>query len=132
MVKNLIPIIAKELGVEIGEEFKVSAVPEVIYRFTETCLECVPVNSEFRWGLSTLSFNHLITTQIIKLSFEPQMNERYYTFTGSWEIVDTLWRNRPCDYGRKAISCVFRTQEEALKARPAKYKELTGKEWEEC
>ena len=31
----------------------------------------------------------------------------------------------------KSCGCVFRTKEEALAARPAKYKELTGKEWEE-
>ena len=132
MTKNLIPVIAKELGVEIGEEFEVSAVPEVIYRFTETRLECVPVNSEFRWEPSTLSFNHLITTEIIKLPFKPKDCEDYWTYNFErFSIVKTCWRGTAMDYACKFAGIVFRTGKEALIARPAKYKELTGKEWEE-
>lgn len=126
MTKNLIPEIAKMLGVEIGEEFEVKGITSSKYRFKNDGLE---VNFwDGVWKQSILSISQLGDIEVMKLPFEPQMDERYYTFAGSWEITDTLWRNRPCDYGRKAINCVFRTQEEALKARPAKYKELTGAE----
>ena len=143
MAKNLIPIIAEKLGVEIGEEFKLkynrngndyivkNCEKEKIYRFTETELEEQDYYNNDMWNGATFGLDNIVygIYEIVKLPFKPQKDERYYTFAGSWEITDTLWRNRPCDYGRKAINCVFRTQKEALKARPVKYKELTGKEW---
>lgn len=133
MTNNLIPIIAKELGVEIGEEFKISVVPEVIYRFTKTRLECVPVDSEFQWELSTLSFNNLINTEIIKLPFEPKINEWYWTYAAlseNWEVCKRIWGDTTVDYVYKFADCIFRTQEEAIAALPEKHKQLTGKELE--
>lgn len=131
-MNNLIPIICKKLGVEVGEEFKVSVVPEVIYRFTEAGLECVPVDSKFQWELSTLSFNNLIATEIIKLPFEPKVNDVYWTYAlDNFEPVSVVWLNHATDYTRKIAGTVFRTKEETIKARPVKYEELTGNKWTE-
>ena len=133
MTNNLIPIIAKELGVGIGEEFKISVVPGVIYRFTKTRLECVPVDSWSQWELSTLSFNNLINTEIIKLPFEPKINEWYWTYAAlseNWEVCKRIWGDTTVDHIYKFAGCVFSTKEEAIAALPEKYKQLTGKKWE--
>lgn len=44
--RNLIPLIAKELGVEIGEEFKISNKPDV-YKFTEDGLMGIRGNNTY-------------------------------------------------------------------------------------
>ena len=131
MVKNLIPIIAKERGVEMGEEFKIANDLGFRFKFVPEDLLLKDEDEEDWYEADNEVIVALIkgSKEIIKLPFEPQKDERYYTFSDSWEIVDTLWKNYLCDYGRKAISCIFRTHKEALEARPAKYKELTGVDW---
>ena len=68
MSKNLISLIAKELGVDIGEEFKLDGLK---YRFTDTQLEVLSYPTK-TWVMSTIKFNHLNTTKVIKLPFEPK------------------------------------------------------------
>lgn len=130
MAKNLIPIIAKELGVEIGEEFAIKRQQLLKYRFNNDVLEF-----EIRdgvWERSGLLVTELNDIEVIKLPFKPKENEKYWTYFGDKFFVDyTVWANTPFDYGLESIGCVFRTKEEALAARPEKFKELTGKEWEE-
>jgi hypothetical protein len=76
--------------------------------------------------------NKLGDVEVIKIPFEPQEGEKYWSYWGDWEIEYYLWEGkRTVAQLRKACGCVFRTEEEAIKARPAKYKELTGKEWQE-
>ena len=133
MSKNLIPLIAKELGVEIGEEFKLKG-KDYKYRFSD---------DEFQWyaptnGVWTIlgakcDFCDLVHgwVGIIKLPFEPHKGEYYWTYNSDdFSIVETDWAGLAGEYCKKACGCIFRTEAEAIKARPAKYKELTGKEWE--
>ena len=127
MSKNLIPIIAKLFGVEIGEEFEIQGEPGSKYRLNEDELE-VSFGSE--WIRSGLTINALGNIEIIKLPFEPKHDEKYWTYNIDWQVDEWTWMSDAEDYCKKACGCVFRTEEEAIKARPAKYKELTGKEWE--
>lgn len=131
MSKNLIPIVAKELGVEIGEDFEVGGSGQ--YRFTETTLEFK--HPDGHYSPAVLSFNRLNENEIIKLPFEPKSGETYWTYAGDeespygWRLHSEVWDGAAYDYIHKASGCIFRTEEEAIEARPAKYKELTGREW---
>lgn len=128
MSNNLIPVIAKELGVEIGEEFKLDGLK---YRFTDTQLEVLSYPTK-TWVMSTIKFNYLNTTKVIKLPYEPKVNDVYWTYAmDDFEPVSVVWLNYATDYTRKLTGTVFRTKEETIEARPAKYKELTGKDWDE-
>lgn len=127
MTKNLIPIICEELGVEIGEEFEVKDYGH--YRFTETVLEYR--HSDGTYAPAVLAFNRLVEHEIVKLPFEPELDELYWTYMENWEIMLMIWTDSFQDYARKKLGVVFRSQNEAKRVRPYKYKELTNKEWKE-
>jgi hypothetical protein len=130
MTKNLIPIIAKELGVEIGEEFAIKGIENTKYRFQSDMLEASTINTV--WICSGLHINRLAEVEIIKLPFEPKAGEKFWTYWTDWSVTDFEWKDKTANFDfRKFCGCVFRTREEAIKARPEKYKELTGKEWGE-
>ena len=131
MGKNLIPIIAKELGVEIGEEFKLAGSPTIKYRFTNDQLKA-QYTVDDGWETSMALINKLGDVVVIKLPFEPKMGEYYWTYNSdNFSIVEHYWNGFVAEYCKKACGCVFRTKEAALAARPEKFKELTGREWQE-
>lgn len=66
--------------------------------------------------------------------FEPKDGEKYWTYAcgdngPKWWLYCEVWDSDAYDYIHKAAGCVFRTKEEAEAALPAKYRELTGREW---
>ena len=132
MGKNLIYLIAAELGVEIEEEFKVTNDYDFYYKFTLNDLLVRSKNEEDWYESDDEAFIALIRgeEEIIKLPFEPKVGEYYWTYNSSdFCIIENYWDGLVAEYCKKACGCVFRTEQEAIKARPAKYKELTGNEW---
>lgn len=132
MGKNLIPIIAKELGVEINEPFKIVGNGDSLWRFTETNLQFYDNHFQDDWvNVKPQSVATLVleTPEIIKLPFEPALHEEYWTYDRNWGFVTVAWHNNFFDYICLKNGCVFRTHQEAHDARMTKYKELTGKEW---
>lgn len=136
MIKNLIPVIAKELGVEIGEEFEIKGMNNTKYRFGNDMLESSKKNQTSGstvWICSALYLNRLAEIEIIRLPFNPKEGDYYWTYwCKDFSVIRDYWGNTPTDYALKLAGIVFRTQEEAIAARPAKYLELTGKEWQDC
>ena len=132
MSKNLVPIIAKELGVEIGEEFQLvdKGLSGVVYRFTIAGLERQSVTTG-EWKMSEIMLNNFLGKEITKLPFEPKTGDEYWTYSETWEVEDWVWTYDFLDLVYKRVGIVFRTKKEAIAARPDKYKELTGKEWKE-
>ena len=62
--------------------------------------------------------------------YEPTYGETYYSYgTVTWEVFAEEWTGEAYDYIHKACGCVFRTEKEAIEARPAIYKALTGYDW---
>lgn len=137
MGKNLIPIIAKELGVSIGEEFKLTHY-DTKWRFTENNLQFFNLfgpEEDQGWLNAldeTLGKVIMRKLQIIKPPFKPKLGQPYWTYRGDWEPE---WELKWCGIAWELMAlkagCVFRTKEEALDARPEKFKELTGKDWKE-
>ncbi len=139
MAKNLMPEVAKLLGVELGEEFYIKDLG-TLYRFTLKGLEYQ--NDDKRWyRISCCLIEDLITgkREIKKRPFIPKANEDY--FYVSWLYDGEHWRfciettyfdatetrdNLNVDTG----NC-FRTHEEAEAAQFDVFERLTGKKWDE-
>jgi len=134
---NLIPMIAKELGVEIGEEFKLKAVKDCdaiilgcLYRFTETAFQ---FDNNGNW-ISTIVPTSLLEgfVEVEKIPFEPKKGEKYFVVS----VVDksvccSLWSGNTTDYCYKACGNCFRTEAEAEAHKHEIYEKLTGRKWEE-
>lgn len=126
MAKNLIPEIAKMLGVELGEEFKVKGAKGAdgtIFWFdldglhAETC-EMADVTL---WQLV------LGNETIIKLPWKPKEGDTFYSFDiryGKWVVCSYMWVRVPCDYALLDKGWIYRTKEAAQAALPDVAKEL--------
>ena len=138
MSKNLIPEIAKMLGVELGEEFKIKGYDGLTYKLTDNGLELTTVD-----GQKTKLFDHgaLFSLlkgkmEIIKLPWKPKAGEQYYSFGGRligdptvWIVVDVIWQGLAYDVAMFDKGWVYRTKEEAESALPRVAAEM-GVEYE--
>lgn len=128
-MSNLIPVICKELNLEINEEFKVKGLDNSIFKFTES--ELLQKIFDKEWFQSNLPLN-LLLDRVIKLPFKPKMRDDYWTYAKpEFRVVPSIWTDYVCDFALLKCGCVFRTEAEAIKARPQKYKELTGRDYVE-
>ena len=131
---NYIPEIAKMLGVEIGEEFKILPL-NGIFRLTENGLSSKH-EDDGQWYASNY-LTPLLTGQyaLEKLPFEPKDGEYYYAVYrhthGDMKIGSVCWCSCWSDYVQKYCGNCFRTREEAEAHKYEIYKKLTGREWEE-
>lgn len=74
---NLIPVIAKELGVELNEPFKIVGNGDRLWRFTETNFQFYDKHFQDDWvNVNSQSVAKLVleTPEIIKLPFMKTMN----------------------------------------------------------
>ena len=124
MAKNLIPEIAKLLGVEVGEEFKVKDEDGLTYRFTDDGLK-ITYNGGVE--ISNISTNSAFVAlvdgedEIVKLPWKPKIGEDYYTFGGSydiWHVSQQHWTCHPFDLAVLAKGWAYHTREEAESALP--------------
>lgn len=132
MAKNLIPEIARMLGVEIGEEFKVEG-DNRTYWFDLDGLHSGEYVAEDE---DDAMLHDLICgeVEIIKIPWKPKLNERYWTFMSSLEggklyVLNYMWDNSVIDVALHKVGWVFRTCEEAEAALPAVAAEM-GVEYE--
>lgn len=135
MAKNLIPEIAKWLGVEIGEEFKIKGYDGLVYQFVDYGLKLSFQNDI---GITAIPTNVALVNllngndEIIKLPWKPTMYEEYWTFgkLGKNLIVGTYeWKELPYEILLFDKGWVYRTRAEAAAALPKVAAEL-GVEWE--
>ncbi|WP_337393638.1 hypothetical protein [Phascolarctobacterium succinatutens] len=130
MSKNLIPQIAKMLGVELGEEFQVKGDDEMTYIFTDDGLKITYAGGIEISQISTNSaFVALVMgkEEIVKLPWKPKMYEEYWTFgkLGKQLTVGTLsWKELPYEILLLSKGWVYRTRAEAKTALPAVAKEM--------
>lgn len=136
MSKNLIPEIAKMLGLELGEEFKIN-INDEIYQITKEGMWRKKINDEGHfdmWEEVPRCFIKVLSgdAEIVKLPWKPTMYGEYWTFgkIGKKWIVGTLsWRELPYEILLFDKGWVFRTQEEAKDALPKVAAEM-GVEYE--
>lgn len=126
MSKNLIPEIAKLLGVEVGEEFKVKGDDdELTYIFTDD--DGLKITFAGGIEISQISINSAFVAlvmgkdEIVKLPWKPKKGEDYYTFSssdGSWRVTQQHWTCHPFDLAVLAKGWAYHTKEEAEFALP--------------
>lgn len=135
MSKNLIPEIAKMLGVQLGEEFKVKGYDELTYRFASDGLKLTYGNGLEISGLTaTVALVALLNgkDEIVKLSWKPKKDDIYYTFElldDRWVVASLFWEGFPNDYALLDKGWVYRTKAEAEAALPKVAAEM-GVEYE--
>lgn len=125
MSKNLIPEIAKMLGVELGEKFKTN-INDEIYQVTKKGMWRKKMNDEGQfdtWEEVPRCFIKLLAggAEVIKLPWKPKMYEEYWTFgkIGKKWIAGTLsWRELPYEILLFDKGWVYRTKAEAEDALP--------------
>lgn len=127
MSKNLIPEIAKMLGLQLGEEFKVEGYEELTYRFASDGLKLTYDNGmEISDLTAKVAFVALLNgkDEIIKLSWKPKHLERYWTFTQmgkneQWSVTTRPWFGTPEDISMLKVGWVYHSYKEAQAALPA-------------
>ena len=143
MSKNLMPEIAKLLGVEMGEAFYIND-----HLGRRVC--AYSDNNLFKIGPALLHLNNtdgcfegsdrdqIILVKLLaglltieKLPWEPKMYEHYfYPSLLKKEVVSDVWWGRTSDCALKVLGMVYRTREEAEAHLAEDYQRLTGKRLE--
>ena len=124
MAKNYMPEIAKMLGVEVGEIFKITDYNS-LYRFTERGLE---FKETAGWCLSE-RIEWLLTgrNEILKLPWQPKEGDRYYFPATDFQYSrPEAWDNHPIDFALKEAGMAFKTKEECEAALPELRKKYLG------
>lgn len=137
MAKNLIPEIAKLLGVELGEKFKIKGEDELTYKFDNNGLKLTHDSGiELAQISANVAFVDLVNgkDEIVKLSWKPKFGDRYFgvfqLFNGKLHITRyDIWRGTIAEEAQYRCGWVFRTREEAEAALPAVAAEM-GVEYE--
>lgn len=118
--------VAKLLGVELGESFKITSGIQgdyqKYYRFTEdNCLEISNDGVEWKMTTVTVLLKHLLIIgdiRIVKLPWKPQEGEKYYVPRIAIRPEDRhycyYWDNSGVDIKRYDMGIVCKTPEEAI------------------
>ena len=130
MNKNLMPEVAKLLGVELGEEFII----ENADRKENVALTLV--------GLRVIRPNNVVSPdhgkllskvlqglyEVKKLPWEPKRCDSYYVLNAETGRIECYsWGATTFDLALKALDMVYRTKEEAEAHLAEDYERLTGK-----
>lgn len=123
---NLIPEIARMLGVEIGEEFEIKGRKGLTYKFiTEELIVCNDNNTETAYISANMTLVSLIRgrAEIIKLPWKPKIDETFYTFgihatEDKWVVVSCKWWDNVKNLALYRLGWIYRSQKEAEAALP--------------
>lgn len=138
-MKNYMPQVAKMLGVEVEQTFKIKgwyadAPDDSVYKFTEN--DFCFYNEETGVWEGSLRYTDIIDggAVIIEIPFEPKNGKRYYMFTfsgGEFYLAETVF-DEYCIVDLTNVYCgnCFGTKEEAQKHKVEIYEKLTGRKWE--
>ena len=129
MAKNLIPEIARMLGVELGEEFKIKGYEEWFYKFDNDRGPMFKHNDDVKMPVAPVSvyvaFLALLRgkCEIIKLPWKPKQGDVFWSFYHSissdkWLVISITWTNAVTDIARFKVGWCYRTEAEAKSALP--------------
>ena len=125
MRKNYMAEVAKLLGVELGESFKITSdtrgVYQNYYRFSENnCFETSYDGVEWKTTIAAVLLKHILMgdIRIIKLPWKPREGEKYYVPRIAIRPEDRhyyyYWDNDGVDIKRYDMGIVCKTPEEAI------------------
>lgn len=124
MSKNLIPAIAKMLGVELGEEFKIDTSGDDIFQITEAGVWMRKGIDKEEWVEKPFEFVMLCNgdAEIIRLPWKPKKGELVYTFcfcigsNDKWTVTWRHWENRVEEIALLKAGWIYRSRAEAERA----------------
>ena len=129
MAKNYMKDVARMLGVELGEEFKLDG-RKTKYKFTENGLYFYAPDGW--WQCSNVMLPEILKgeLEIVKLPWKPKVGDVYYRprdyHTAFSEAVTDFWRDTVNDFALKEAGMIFRTAEECEAALPELRKKYLG------
>lgn len=119
MAKNLIPNIARMLGVEIGEEFKIRGDDRTCFIDLDGLhLDYHVADDEDNAMLHDLLCGE---AEIIKIPWKPKKGDVYFTFKllgDKWVVRSLWWGGFPEEYALLDKGWAYRSEEEAQAALP--------------
>lgn len=134
MEMSLIAVLCERLGLEFNEEFTLKEYETERLMFENGKLYRYYAKND-TWEIAPeeiligIIFN---SYEVIKLPYNPKAGEIFWTYWINWIVTDFVWQDNSASFDfRKFCGCVFRTKEEAVKALPTKYKEITGRDYVE-
>lgn len=125
---NYMKDVAKILGVELEEEFKIKGF-EPIYKITDYGL-VIKADSNNWCEMSGDTFLQLIRGDYVirKLPWQPKKGEKYYTPSLYFDrAIRYCWDGFPSDFALKEVGMIFKTEKECEAALPALRKKYLGK-----
>lgn len=132
MAENLIPKIAHQLGVELGEGFQIKDFDGLTYKFNLDGLSATCDNRTYISAANALAALVSGKLEITKLPWKLKKGDAYFTFEllgGKWVVRSFWWGGFPNEYALLDKGWVYRTRAEAEAALPAVAKEI-GVEYE--
>ena len=136
MAKNLMPEIAKLLGVEIGEEFIIENADrkETVVLAMDGFHVIQPNNVVGPDHGKLLSKVLQGLYELKKLPWEPKVGDKYYAIASTDNrkpyISLYIWRGFVVDYTLWKLEMIYRTEEEARAHMAEDYERLTGRKLE--
>ena len=133
MAKNLMPEIAKMLGVDLGEEFIIeNADRKETVVIAMDGFHVIQPNDILGPDHGKLLSKVLQGFYEVKIKpREPKKGDRYFFPAILYgKVTCGVWDDKTMDYTLKALGMVYRTSEEAEARFADDYKRLTGKELE--
>ena len=131
MTKNLMLQIAKLLGVEVGEKFRVNdSGVNILCGIYEDGLCKLNRDGSKRPGFGDDLLGKILRgkSEIVKLPWEPKYKEEYfYPNIRQKTVTIEQWTYETFDYAMKSLNMVYRTREEAEEHLAEDYERLTGK-----
>lgn len=124
MAKNLMPTVAKMLGVEMGEEFKINLCPNILFKFDMSGV-LAQEQGEASWHSTNSGIlQELIygSFELVKLPWKPKKGDAYYTFVlmgDKWGVGSLHWGGFPNEYALLDKGWVYHSRAEAQTALPA-------------
>ena len=128
MTKNYMADVAKMLGVELEEEFKLDGI-ETKYKFTENGLYFYAPDGW--WQCSNVMLPRILrgNVEIVKLPWKPKKGDAYYyPGEGFNNVCRALWENTVFGFAYKEAGLIFKTYEECEAALPELRKKYLGGE----
>lgn len=125
MTENFMAEVAKMLGVELEEEFKVDS-SDTIYKFYKNglCFQCGGA-----WLRADNTLIDLIKgdSKIVKLPWQPKGGDEYYYPACNFkDVFSTNWTYSVVDFAYKEAGLIFKTYEECEAALPELRKKYLG------
>lgn len=109
MAKNYMQDVAKMLGVELEEEFKIEN-SSLLYKFTEQGL-FFKDNEGWNYAYDILDDLLKGDAEIEKLPWQPRKGDKYYRPSAYFKCVDViLWEGYSLDFALKEAGMTFKTK----------------------